>query len=740
MIKENPQKKSIFKIRPNFQVCLFLVIVTLCVYLQVRNYEFVFDDDLYIAENLHIRNGFTIEAIAWAFNFSDKYDSYWHPITWLSHMLDYQLYGLNSGMHHRSNLIFHIANSFLLFLVFKRMTGALWKSAFVAALFALHPLNVESVAWAAERKNVLSTFFWMLTILSYSYYAKQPVFYRYLLTFFAFALGLMAKPMLVTLPFVMFLLDYWPLERFHFGHFGWPSNRENEKYIIFGSQGLTVFRLVLEKVPFLVLSVFSIYLSSSSLQGVVISIEAVPMQLRIANALVSYVKYIGKIIWPQNLAFFYPYPKILPTWQIIGASMILVCIFVPVIFAGKRKPYLMTGWLWYMGTLMPVIGLMQAGLWPAMADRWAYVPIIGLFVMIAWGIPEFFEKRSYKKRGLVIIAAATLSILSVVTWLQVRYWANSISLNEHALEVTDDNYVAHNNLGVALLEKKSRTFEAMVHFKKALQIKTDYADAHNNLGISIAGFGRTEDAIRHYSEALKIAPGFKEARYNLGGALFKEGRLNEAISNYLEVLELCPNYAEAHNNLGVALSKQGRIAEAMTHFKKALWIKPDYIDARNNMQTISATQKKIDDTIAKIKEKIKVNQEDSWLHFKLGNLYKKKGELDKAIYWYQKALSMQPDYVPAINSMAILYAIRGEYNKALSLFKKSIVFQPDSADAYYFIAGIHAKRKMVEESIDWLSKGIEKGFNNWDLLKTDKNFDNIRDSSYFKVLITDNKN
>ena len=361
--------------RSEFIVCLFLVVITIMAYRQLPSHDILsFDDNAYITQNIHVHEGITRENIAWAFRSVDF--AYWHPLTWLSHMFVFQIFGMNPFMHHLINLFLHIANILLLFIVLKRMTGSLWRSAFVAALFALHPLNVESVAWASERKNVLSTFFWMLTMLTYVRYAECPGFYRYLMTFFVFALGLMAKPMLVTLPFVLLLLDYWPLCRFKLSQSGGMGHGFSQS-IPSGSRWSPVLRLVLEKVPFLSLSAVCIYLSSLSVQhlGIVISTASVPMKLRIYNALVSYVSYIKKMVWPHNLAVYYPYPESIPFWKVAGSVSFLVCVSILVFRALRSKPYLAVGWLWYIGTLVPAIGLTQAGLWPAIADRFSYVPM-----------------------------------------------------------------------------------------------------------------------------------------------------------------------------------------------------------------------------------------------------------------------------------------------------------------------------------------------------------------------------
>jgi len=483
-----------------------------------------------------------------------------------------------------------MASSIFLFLVLGRMTGALWKSAFVAALFALHPLNVDSVAWVAERKNVLSTFFWMLTMLTYAYYSKRPNPYKYLLTFFCFALGLLAKPMLVTLPFVLLLLDYWPLGRLRSPTI--PS----------------AFRLALEKVPFFVLSGVGIYLSASSVEGLgtVIPMELRPMELRVANALVSYVSYIGKMIWPQGLAIHYPYPDMVPTWKATCAGLFLVLVSLVVFPAIKRKPYLSVGWLWFLGTLVPVTGLVQVGLWPAMADRWAYVPLIGLFIMIAWGVCDLVTRWSHKETGLAITSAMLLSILAATTLLQLRYWANSISLFEHTLDVTANNVIVHNNLGMSLA-KQGKTTEAIRHYSEALRINPNHAKAHNNLGNALDEQGRTDAAIDHYFEALRINPRYAEPHYNLGSVLADNGKISEAIDHFSEALRINPDYIEAHNNLGFVLVNEGRITEAISHFSEALRIKPRFAEAHNNLGFIMANEGRITEAIKHFSEALRID-------------------------------------------------------------------------------------------------------------------------------------
>ncbi len=515
MTGKNIHKETSFKARRDTHVCLFLVIVTLAVYWQVGNHSFVnYDDNLYVYENPYVQAGLTIENIMWAF--IATYAKNWHPLTWLSHMLDCQLYGINPGWHHLTNVILHIVNTLLLFLVLRKMTGAFWQSGFVAALFALHPLHVESVAWVSERKDVLSTFFWMLTMWSYAWYVQRPGYVerpgnnRYYLVLLFFFMGLMAKPMLVTLPFVLLLLDYWPLNRFQHGQSGGISDSE---------QRWLALRLIWEKVPLLLLAAASSVMTFLAQQsgGALRSLNVVPLTVRVSNAIVSYVSYIGKMIWPRKLAVLYPHPGMLPGWQVAGACLLLVFISFLAVRNVRRYPYFAVGWFWYVGTLVPVIGLVQVGE-QALADRYTYVPLIGLFIIIAWTVPDLLARWRYRNAGLATIAALLLLILMATTRSQVKYWANSTMLFEHALDVTADNHVAHNHLGLLLL-KEGRVNEAFIRFSEAVRIKPEYAYAHNNLGLVLKEEGSLEKAICHFREALRINPNLVVAQKNLRKAL-----------------------------------------------------------------------------------------------------------------------------------------------------------------------------------------------------------------------------
>ncbi len=587
----NPNVDHFFGIRIDFLICLFITLITFAVYIQVLNHDFTnFDDNSRVTENHYVNGGLTHDSFFWAFSFKNKNGIYWHPLTWLSHILDCQLYGLNSGMHHLTSLIIHMVNSILLFLVFNRMTGELWKSAFIALLFAIHPINVESVVWVAERKNVLSTFFWMLTIYMYAAYTQRAKFYRYLLVFFFFALGLLAKPMLVTLPFALLLLDYWPLKRV-------------------GTQIIpSAFRLIVEKMPLFLLSGTSIYLSILSRQGTegIASSEQVTMGLRIANALVSYVGYIGKMLWPQNLAVYYPFPDMVPIWKAAFAGLFLVTVTLFALLCAKKRPYFSVGWLWFMGTLVPVIGLVQAGLWPAMADRWAYIPFIGLFINIVWGTPSLTEKWPHKTKILVIAATAFLLMLISNTVYQTRYWTNSITLFEHALRVTSNNAVAHTLLGSALTAN-GRLSEATIHLQKSLQISPESPKTYNGLGVVLGRQGKTDDAVKHFREALKLDQNYIECHKNLGIALANQGESSDAKNSFSEAIRLRPGYAEAHNGLGFVLVQQGDFNEAAKHFSESLMINPEDAEAHNGLGAALASQGNMNEAAKHFQNALRIN-------------------------------------------------------------------------------------------------------------------------------------
>jgi len=564
-------------------ICLLLILVTLVVYFQVGTFDFnAYDTPDYVYENPYVKAGLTAGSINWAF--TTVHASNWHPLTWLSHMLDVQVLGLDSGRHHLINVLFHIVNTLLLFGVLRLMTGRLWPSSLVALLFALHPLHVQSVAWVAERKDVLSTFFGLLAVRTYVRYGQRPMIGRYMPVLLFFILGLMAKPMIVTLPFVLLLLDFWPLKRFRF-EFSKPTDS-------LPSETISKLSLILEKVPLFMVAATScvVTLYAQHAGGAVSSLAEISLSDRIVNALVSYAGYIAKMFWPADLAVIYPYPGGWPAWQIGAAFCLLAGISFLVLRYWQSRPWLVVGWLWYLGTLVPVIGLVRVGV-QAMADRYTYVPFVGLFIMVAWELADLTGRFRSKKPTAVVITTAIVIALGAVAYKEVGYWRSTVTLFERALEVTRDNYVAHNNLGHHWLEQ-GKTDRAAAHFNKALQINPEFELAHSNLGLILSRQGKLDAAIKHYYQALQINPNYATGHNNMGNALYRRGQPDRAVAHYLQAIRIDPEYAQAYNNLGAALIRAGQIEKAVMFFKEALRIDPDYVDARKNLEnTLAALTK-----------------------------------------------------------------------------------------------------------------------------------------------------
>ena len=663
-------------------ICAALVLVAVVAYEPLRLNDFIdFDDSQYIKENQHIKNGLTQDSIAYAFSFTKIV--YWMPLSWLSHALDCQLFDLKAGMHHLTSLLLHIANALLLFAVFKRATGSLWKSFFVAALFALHPVNVDSVAWIAERKNILSTFFWMLTMLAYVYYAEKPGILRYLLIVAAFILGLMSKPMLATLPFVLLLLDYWPLKKFVRGQILWT---------------------VLEKLPLFILAAGSMYMSSMSFKDPSY-LPPVPMGLRIANALVSYVKYVLKLVWPTDLSILYPYPVHIPLWQTVAALVLLAAGFAAVVQFRGRLPYLVTGWLWYVGTLVPVSGISQIGLWPAMADRWAYVPFVGFFLIIVWGVADLFDGRQ-QKTSPVVLGTSWLLILGVLTGIQLHYWRNSLTLFEHSLAVTENNYIMHRILGRSLqsqnrsdeaiaqylqaiqicpndaeaykdlgytLCKQGKWDEAIAPLRKAVQVDPKLAEAQHSLGYALYSLGKLDEAAVHFWLAIKFKQDYPEAYYNLANILSAQGKPDEAIACYRKAIQIRPDYAGAYNNLGITLQSQGRLDDAVNHFRLALKINPQYGEAYNNLANALHSQGKLDEAISCYRQALQTKPNTAQIHYNLGVALSEQGRLDEAVKCYERAAELTKyEDIAILETLAAAYAAAGQLDRAINIMQTAI--------------------------------------------------------------------
>ena len=559
----------------NYIIGISLLVSILVVFSRVSDIPFLdYDDPEYITENSQVLAGLSWKGAYWALTSISSAN--WHPLTWLSHMMDVELFGLNAGRHHLVGLFLHSWNALLLLLVLTRMTGGVWRSAFVAALFALHPLHVESVAWAAERKDVLSAFFWMLTMLAYLRYVKKPTTLSYLSVLLLFACGLMTKPMLVTLPFVLLLLDYWPLRRFTADISTDMASSATCASLLLPGQQFTLRKLVKEKIPFFILSAASSVatLYAQKMGGAMSTIEGIPVPYRLANAVVAYVSYLWKMFWPRKLAMIYPLSQSIPAWQVTGAVLTLAGISYFAVSERKTYPYLLVGWLWYLGTLVPVIGLVHVGR-HAMADRYTYLPLIGPFVIIAWGAPKLIRGWRLPHYLLPVLATSILVVLAFCTWQQLGYWKNDIILFDHAVQVTENNYIAYINVGNALA-KAGRIEEAIAHYNSGLGNRYYAADAHNNLGLLLMNQGKYDEAISHFVGALQAQKDYYKAQYNWGIAMAKKGNTDEAISHLYDALRMKPDDAVMQNALGYLLAGEGRFEEAIIHFSEALRIRPEF--------------------------------------------------------------------------------------------------------------------------------------------------------------------
>jgi protein O-mannosyl-transferase len=647
-------------------------------------------------------------------------------------MLDCQLFGLNAPAHHLMSLFFHVANTLLLFLVLKKMTGAVWPSTFVAAAFALHPLHVESVAWISERKDVLSGFFFMLTMWAYVRYAERPNIARYLLIILAFCFGLLSKPMLVTLPFVLLLLDYWPLGRFD----------ESAEWPVF-------YRLVREKVPFFVLSIISSAITFLAQRIAVTSMEELPASARIANAFISYIRYTGKMFWPSRLTIFYPHhgEKVL-MWQVVISALLLLAVSVCVIRLARRHKYLPVGWLWYLGTLVPVIGLVQVGA-QAMADRYTYLPSIGIFIMVAWSAAELAARWRFLRMWLGISMVLVLAILLVCARMQVRHWQNSTTLYGHAMAVVPNNRWAHNAFGEFLVSQ-GRFDEAVAQFTESLRIDPNnvdtknelgkallqqgkveeaaelyqqflpvlpddinapdvvapavarygklaevvrvYTEAHANLGKALLQQGKVDEAIRHYEEVRRFRPEFIDTYKELGSTLLQQGKLEEAIRVYQKVLQILPDDPDAYGGLGIALGQQGKLDEAITYFTKALAIEPTFAEVHSNLGYALLLKGRLDEAVTHFERALQLKPNLADARRSLGDLFAQQGRFDEAVREYRKLLRITPDDPIVLNALGVALGRQGKLDEAIECFNEALRIKPDFAEALSNLSHAQALR------------------------------------------------
>jgi protein O-mannosyl-transferase len=680
-----------------YLIIVFLIVATFVAFGRIVANDFInFDDDKYITENNNIKSGINTESIKWAF--TSSHAGNWHPLTWLSHILDWRLFGANASGHHFVSLLMHIGSAILLFLFLSKITGSLWPGAFVAALFALHPLRVESVAWASERKDVLSMFLGLAVLYTYALYVEKPKLYKYYLCLILFALSLLAKPMLVTLPFVLMLLDYWPFGRWQkalkpellpVSNDGGSvkkkgkqrkdsSTKEKKISMRLTNHAKTIRSLLWEKSPFIFLALVSCIVTiwAQNKGGAVASLEKLSFLERILNAIVSYVAYLIKIFWPVNLAVFYPYEQLLPLWQVFGAALILLGISIAVIYAIKKAPFLFVGWFWYLGTLVPVIGLMQVGK-QAMADRYTYLPSIGIGIMIAWGVLYLLPKEEQiRKKILIPIVSIVLTVLTILTWQQCGDWKNSVVIYDHDLKVTKNNDLAHYNLANELVKQKNIT-QAIAHYLEAIEINPYYSGAYSNLGATLAAQGKNEEAIAYYLAAIKINPDQEEAHSNLGIVLAAQGKNEEAIAHYLAAIKINPNYDDAYFNLANLFMKQGKIEEAIDNYGKAIKINPDHYNAHFNLASVLVKERRLEEAMDHFRQVVRITPSSFAAHNNLGVYLEKQLKHDEAIYYYRKALQLEPNNPGIYFNLGVALGNKGELKEAIENFRQAIYLQPD---------------------------------------------------------------
>ena len=660
-------------------VCILLAGIVWIAFGQTLHHDFVnYDDGPYVYSNPRIINGLTPSNVQWAF--THVHAANWHPLTTISHMLDCQLYGLQPWGHHLTNILLHAAAVILLFFALRELTGGghaaagigdagrdqrsrlqLWASAFVAALFAIHPLRVESVAWVAERKDVLGGVFFMLTLLAYARYARSDRFSwgRYTTVLVLFALGLMCKPTLVTLPFVLLLLDYWPLRRVR-------------------SQWSVIRGLILEKVPLLVLSAGSCVATILAQKEAFAPTRAVPLQERLANAVVAHVEYMGQAIYPTHLAVLYPYPEGgLSVAQVILALLFLLIVSVIFFLCRKTYPFALTGWLWFVGMLVPMIGIVQVGSQPR-ADRYTYLPEIGLCILVTWGAMELLKSWRHKREVLAVAASVVIAVFVTLSYFQTSYWLNSETLWRHTVDVTSRNYIARNNLAGTLLDR-GQLNEAIANYREALEIKPDVAQVQSNLGNALVREGNVEEAIVYLQKALQIDPEYAEAYNYMGSALMKKGQAGEAIGYYQKAVQLNTSYADAYNNLGVAFLRNGQADEAIAHYKKAVAINPGSAEMQFNLGNALAREGNWADAIACYQAALTAERDSvkaAKVRNNLGAALERLGKSDEALEQFSQAVQINGNYPEAHCNLGRTLAQLGRRDEAVAHLREALRLKP----------------------------------------------------------------
>jgi tetratricopeptide (TPR) repeat protein len=644
-------------------ICLMLAVGTLVLYWPMTHHDFInVDDPRFVLQNPHVQGGFTWQSFVWAFK--SLYVETWQPVTWFTHMFDCQMYGLKAGGHHLTSLLFHLASSLLLFLWLDNLTRATGRSALVAALFAWHPLHVESVAWICERKDMVSAFFWLLALLAYARYARKPGAGGYLLVLGLFAMGLMSKPMVVTLPCVLLLLDFWPLNRF-----GLIRTADEEKTprpdavpnpaanINFPALVRKTIALTIEKIPFFVLglamTMATIYAEKAG--GTLVSLASLPLRTRVANALMSYQSYLTETFWPAGLAFFYPYSSDLPLALVLGAALLLLIWTGLFAMRARQQPYLLTGWLYFLGTLAPTIGLIQYCT-QSKADRYMYIPSIGLFIVIVWGVNDLFGRWRAGRKFLPVLGSLALAGCFAVTSIQLSYWQNSVTLSAHAIDVTRNNYVAYESLGRAFYERGDKT-KAYACYAQSIKLEPDFPQSQYNYALLLREFGRLPEAAEHFAATVKLVPDRYEARTALGSTLLlMPGRPAEAAAQFAAAVRLKPDSAEAHHGLALALARQGDLTNALPEFAAAARLAPTDPNMCFDLGLTLLNTRQPKAAAAEFTAELQLAPNETRAHFRLAQALEQQNQFAGALAHYQAALNLTTNFPEAAAALARIRA------------------------------------------------------------------------------------
>ena len=693
------------KIGVTFGICAVLAGITWLVFGQTVAHQFVtYDDPQYVYENASVAAGLSPESVLWAF--THTVGGNWHPLTVISHMLDCQLYGLKPAGHHFTNVLLHTIAVILLFLVLRRMTGTLWQSAFVAALFAIHPLHVESVAWISERKDVLSAVFFMLTLAAYVRYVRTLSLKSYLLVLVAFAFGLMSKPMLVTVPFVLLLVDYWPLNRFAPEA---PVKLGQKRRV---KDHESIRRILLEKIPLLLLSFGSCAATLLAQRHFIDPIGHLSLMDRFSNAAVAIVIYLRQLVWPFGLSVFYPHPRhSLSLVQVLVATLFLIAVSAAAFMYRRRRPYFLTGWFWFLGMLVPVSGIIQVGE-QAHADRYMYLPQIGLYVIVTWFVADTLFSWRHRRILLATAMASSIALLMYPAWKQTSYWRDGRTLWIHALAVNAQNDTAH--ISICDLDlRENRLDDAVFHARKALEIRPDSADAHSRLGVALSASGQNEEASIHFQKALETHQIRPRTHYNIATLLLNSGHLDEAIAEFNKELQIQPEFVEAHNNLGIALTSKGELDGALAHLQKALELDPQLPKVHHNIAMILLRQGQLEQAIAHLQKELQVNPVSAEAHNDLGIAWSQQGRIDQAINEWQKTLELQPDNLNAYCNLVWVLAtfpddaIRSGA-KAVALGEHALQLSgAKDPRIYRLLAAAYAENRQFDKAIETAQRGSE---------------------------------